>query len=215
MKGTRAYVDVLEQLIRDWPTQVRRAMYQGKEILYVGTVDTSRRSFIYEMLNPKSLLARNEKNLDPAYLTLEEANVGCENQSGTTGKKHECYVVIDVVNREVMNLVDRNGHTMLAQTQLEQMNAIGIGMKEAARVLEWYKCAYTLNPIKQSFKTQLEQYQQNAFKKFQFVFAPNKAMADEAIATAKQNTGEDLIAEQVTPELIEQFYLAHAKFSAY
>ena len=213
MKGTRAFVDVMEQLIRDWPNQVRKAVVHGSDVLYVGCIHYNKRTnFILNMLSPSGLLGCNSPSAEPSYLTLEEANEGHKVHAQVAGQPHEHYTIIDVIRREVVNVVDRNGSCILMQTELEQIDAVGAGFREAARVLEWYRGAFSVRPFTDSLAGRLSD-PRNAFYIFEFVFAPDLDSANAAAKRVQEQTGGSAAIERVTQDLIDKFYLAHVTSS--
>jgi len=111
MKGTENLVGALEVTINDYESKAEQAK-QADGKLYVGAGENfDSRALIYLIKNSDEITSRGNDGAEPAYTSLKQANEG-RNLDGT---KHPNYIVMDVNLREVVDLVNREGNTLLPE----------------------------------------------------------------------------------------------------
>ena len=105
---TGKVVDVIAIMVLDYAQKAVNAVKSGDGKLYVPGYVT-REDFLRIVANPEFLVQFGGNANEPAYLSIEEGLRG----RNADGLEHKGFIVIDVIAREVIDIVDRNGKSSL------------------------------------------------------------------------------------------------------
>ena len=146
MINTRELVDVIEPMLRNYRAVAQESIREGECKVYVGAGDMD--EFTLEDLagHPEKLHATN--NSEPCYASLESANFG-RNEDGT---EHGGYMIIDVLGRQVVDLINRDRTTRIGQSVKKSqvwhlsghVMGLGFGPQEDVRGLKRAMGSYVI-----------------------------------------------------------------------
>jgi hypothetical protein len=105
---TGKVVDAIATMVMGYAQKAANAVKIGDGKLYVPGYMT-REDFTRIVANPESLVQTGGNASEPAYLSLEEGKRG----RNADGSPHNGFIVIDVITREIVDIVDRNGKSAL------------------------------------------------------------------------------------------------------
>ena len=108
MKDTQTLVSVLISLARNWKEQSVRAVKEGDGNLYY-PARLDNQGFEQIRRFPQTIITGGENEKEPLYLTLEDGQKG----RNTDGTLHGGFIIIDVINREVVDVINRGGISVL------------------------------------------------------------------------------------------------------
>ena len=92
--------------LRNAITLVVEAVQKTKGVIYI-PASMEAEEITGLLVNSHVITTTNPK--EPAYLSLEQANAGRNDDS----TKHGGYLIIDAINFKIVDLIDRNGHSKL------------------------------------------------------------------------------------------------------
>ncbi len=119
MKGTRKLVDALETMVRDYRKTAAESLGFAEGKIYIPTESNFMEDSLLRLIDhPGQLETKDSKGTEPAYISLKEANKG----RTTEGEVHGGYIVIDVLGREVVDLVDREGKSKFNMPKTTHLN---------------------------------------------------------------------------------------------
>lgn len=121
---TGKVVDAIATMVMGYAQKAVSAVKSGDGKLYVPGYMT-REDFLRIVENPESLVQTGGNASEPAYLSLEEGLCG----RNADGSEHKGFIVIDVILREVIDIVDRNGKSSLRDTSSEMYDGLWGGYK--------------------------------------------------------------------------------------
>ena len=105
---TRRVVDAITAITENYREMALRAVKQGDGKLYIAGY-MSREDFIRLAQDPSLITGGNQNEKEPAYLSLEEGQRG----GNRDGSRHNGFIVIDVLDHTIVDVVDRNGVSSL------------------------------------------------------------------------------------------------------
>ena len=107
--------DAIATMVLNYVQKAVNAVKFGDGKLYVPGYMT-KEDFLRIVANPESLVQTGGNASEPAYLSLEEGQRG----RNADGSEHKGFIVIDVIAREVVDIVDRNGKSSLNENVLKE-----------------------------------------------------------------------------------------------
>jgi hypothetical protein len=96
-------------LVRNATAMIGRAGQENNGLLYV-PADMQAEELEGLLNQSRELRASNGRGQEPSYLSLAQANAG----NNADGSPHKGYLIIDVTNGRIADLVDRTGRSKLA-----------------------------------------------------------------------------------------------------
>lgn len=104
----RKVVDAIIAMVQGYNEKAVQAVKIGDGRLYVSGYMTAE-DFHHVMVNPESLVQNGGNANEPAYLSIEEGLRG----RNADGSEHKGFIIIDVIAREIIDIVDRNSKSSL------------------------------------------------------------------------------------------------------
>ena len=101
---TRKVFDVITGLVANYTEVATKAVREGDGKIYVPGY-MSLAEFAGLVANPSQLIQTGGNTKEPAYISLEEGLRG----KNADGSAHDGFVVMDVIDRKIVSIIDRNG----------------------------------------------------------------------------------------------------------
>ncbi|MBI2448088.1 hypothetical protein HYV44_00805 [Candidatus Microgenomates bacterium] len=105
--------NALVTLIKDYMVMVEMAVKQGRGILYIGASPNLDEELFRQIEQyPETILRSGDNSAgEPSYLSLEDGNRG----RNTDGSPHGGFLVLNVLERKVVDLINNDGSTRLTR----------------------------------------------------------------------------------------------------
>jgi hypothetical protein len=107
--NTQKLYNALVTIIDDYQEKARLAITEGDGKLYVPGL-ISQHEFIQLCQDPSQIAQNGGNHKEPAYLSFKE---GCEG-GNSDGSKHDGFLVLDPINREIISVIDMNGQEVFS-----------------------------------------------------------------------------------------------------